>query len=106
MMEKEKETGNASVYNFIAEASKKAMTYWITTETNHNSEIIEAVKQFIENRNYLNLEKWDEITNKDAIQRMYKNISSSRISQTKRLKIPYYNRNTIQCTHTYNETNH
>ena len=74
-MGQESESDNQDVYMFIAEASKKAMLYWISTEINHNQEIISAVEKFVNKNIYLNLKQWDEITQKDAIIRMYKNIN-------------------------------
>ena len=74
MMEKEKELGNLNIYDFIAEASKKAMLYWSTMERNHN-EIINMIKKYTEDKEYTSLKKWDEITQKYTIQRIYKTIN-------------------------------
>ena len=89
MMDQESESDNQDVYMFIAEASKKAMLYWISTEINHNQEIISAVEKFVNKNIYLNLKQWDEITQKDAIIRMYKNINiPQNYQRLKDLKYP------------------
>jgi len=88
-MDQESESDNQDVYMFIAEASKKAMLYWISTEINHNQEIISAVEKFVNKNIYLNLKQWDEITQKDAIIRMYKNINiPQNYQRLKDLKYP------------------
>ena len=54
---------------------KKAMPYWSTTEINNSPEIINIIKKYTEDTEYTSLKKWEKITQRDAIQRMYKNIN-------------------------------
>ena len=51
------------------------MPYWSTTEINNSPEIINIIKKYTEDKEYTSLKKWEEITQRDAIQRMYKNIN-------------------------------
>ena len=46
-----------------------------TTKINHKPKTINLIKKFTEDKEYSSLKKLDDITQRDAIQRMYKNIN-------------------------------
>ena len=74
---------------FLIEAAQKAFIHWTEAEQNHDQQVINHIKNFIQDKKTIPINQWNHIIKEEAIKRLFKNTQiPEEITNLKDLKHP------------------